>query len=85
MPFFSAPACPTGVFRLLRFLLCLHRGVSPYFGLYLQSLALSAWDIGLLMSQMRLMRLFGPYGMGYAGAARPDRRADRAALRPSPA
>lgn len=34
---------------------------SPYFGLYLQSLSFSAWDIGLLMSQMQLMRLFGPY------------------------
>jgi len=33
----------------------------PYFGLYLQSLSFSAWDIGLLMSQMQLMRLFGPY------------------------
>ena len=33
---------------------------SPYFGLYLQSLSFSAWDIGLLMSQMQLMRLFGP-------------------------
>ncbi|MBW7900480.1 MAG: MFS transporter [Rhodocyclaceae bacterium] len=37
---------------------------SPYFGLYLQSLSLSAWDIGLLMSQMQLMRLLGPYVWG---------------------
>ncbi|MBL8416512.1 MAG: MFS transporter [Propionivibrio sp.] len=37
---------------------------SPYFGLYLQSLSFSAWDIGLLMSQMMLMRLFGPYLWG---------------------
>lgn len=37
---------------------------SPYFGLYLQSLSLSAWDIGLLMSQMQLMRLCGPYLWG---------------------
>lgn len=37
---------------------------SPYFGLYLQSLSFSAWDIGLLMSQMQLMRLFGPYIWG---------------------
>jgi PPP family 3-phenylpropionic acid transporter len=37
---------------------------SPYFGLYLQSLSFSAWDIGLLMSQMQLMRLFGPYLWG---------------------
>lgn len=34
---------------------------SPYFGLYFQSLSFSAWDISLLMSQMQLMRLFGPY------------------------
>src|SRR5574343_1973616 len=37
---------------------------SPYFGLYLQFLKFSAWDIGLLMSQMQLMRLFGPYLWG---------------------
>ena len=37
---------------------------SPYFGLYLQALSFSAWDIGLLMSQMQLMRLFGPYLWG---------------------
>lgn len=36
----------------------------PYFGLYLQSLSFSAWDIGLLMSQMQLMRVFGPYLWG---------------------
>ena len=46
---------------------------SPYFGLYLQSLSFSAWDIGLLMSQMQLMRLFGPYLWGAL--------ADRAARR----
>ena len=32
----------------------------PYFGLYLQSIHFSAWDIGLLMSLMSVMRLFGP-------------------------
>ena len=37
---------------------------TPYFGLYLQSLSFSAWDIGLLMSQMQLMRLFAPYLWG---------------------
>jgi len=37
---------------------------SPYFGLYLQSLSFSAWDIGLLMSQMQLMRLCAPYLWG---------------------
>ena len=39
-------------------------GFTPYFGLYLQSLSFSAWDIGVLMSQMQLMRLFGPYLWG---------------------
>jgi PPP family 3-phenylpropionic acid transporter len=38
---------------------------SPYFGLYLESLSFSAWDIGLLMSQMQLMRLFGPNLWGW--------------------
>ena len=38
---------------------------SPYFGLYLQSLDFSAWDIGLLMSQMQLMRMFGPNLWGW--------------------
>ncbi len=33
---------------------------SPYFGLYLQSLAFSAWDISVLMTQMQVMRLAGP-------------------------
>jgi len=46
---------------------------SPYFGLYLQSLSYNAWDIGLLMSQMQLMRVFGPYLWGSL--------ADRAARR----
>ena len=34
---------------------------SPYFGLYLQSLAFSAWDISVLMTQMQVMRLAGPF------------------------
>lgn len=34
---------------------------SPYFGLYLQSLSFSAWDISVLMSQMQLLRLVGPF------------------------
>ena len=37
---------------------------APYFALYLQSLSFSPWDIGILMSQMQLMRLFGPYFWG---------------------
>lgn len=37
---------------------------SPYFGLYLKSLSFSAWDIGLVMSQMQLMRMFAPYLWG---------------------
>ena len=34
---------------------------SPYFGLYLQSLSFSAWDISVLLTQMQLMRLVGPF------------------------
>ncbi len=45
----------------------------PYFALYLQSLSFSAWDIGLLMSQMQLMRVVGPYFWG----ALADRLAQR--------
>lgn len=33
---------------------------SPYFGLYLQALQLSAWDIGVLMSLMQVMRVVAP-------------------------
>lgn len=38
---------------------------SPYFGLYLQSISFSPWEIGLLISQMQLMRLIGPYLWGW--------------------
>ncbi len=34
---------------------------APYFGLYLESLSLSAWQIGVLMSLMQVMRMFAPY------------------------
>ncbi len=34
---------------------------SPYFGLYLQSLSFSAWEISVLMTQMQVMRFVGPY------------------------
>lgn len=33
---------------------------SPYFGLYLQSVGFTAWDIAVLMSQVQLMRLIAP-------------------------
>ena len=33
---------------------------APYFALYLQSLALSAWEISVLLSLMQLMRLLAP-------------------------
>jgi PPP family 3-phenylpropionic acid transporter len=38
---------------------------SPYFTLYLQSLAFSAWDIGVLMSLMQLMRVLAPNLWGW--------------------
>ncbi|WIM06600.1 MAG: MFS transporter [Candidatus Nitricoxidivorans perseverans] len=33
---------------------------APYFTLYLQSLALTGWDIGVLMSLMQVMRMLAP-------------------------
>lgn len=33
---------------------------APYFTLYLQSLGLTAWDIGVLMSLMQVMRMLAP-------------------------
>ena len=38
---------------------------SPYFTLYLKSLQFSAWDIGVLMSLMQLMRLLAPNLWGW--------------------
>jgi len=34
---------------------------SPYFALYLQSVGQAAWQIGLLLSLMQLMRIAAPY------------------------
>ncbi|MCL4799807.1 MAG: MFS transporter [Burkholderiales bacterium] len=33
---------------------------APYFSLYLESIGASAWDIGVLLSVMQLVRVFGP-------------------------
>ncbi len=38
---------------------------APYFGLYLQSLAFSAWQISVLLSVMQLMRLVAPNLLGW--------------------
>lgn len=38
---------------------------SPYFGLYLQSLAFNAWDISVLLSLMQVMRLVAPNLWGW--------------------
>lgn len=38
---------------------------SPYFGLYLADLGLRAWDIGVLMSLMQVMRLVAPNLWGW--------------------
>lgn len=37
----------------------------PYFSLYLKSIGLSAWDIGVLMSLMPLMRMLAPAFWGW--------------------
>ncbi len=62
----DAPFALLAPLGILLFLFRLHWGIfAPSSGLYLQSLNFSAWDIGLLMSQMQLMRLFGPYLWGW--------------------
>lgn len=38
---------------------------APYFSLYLQSLAFSAWDIGVLMSLMQVTRIVAPAVWGW--------------------
>lgn len=38
---------------------------SPYWGLYLQSLQFSAWQIGILMSLTQIMRIFAPNVWGW--------------------
>ncbi len=40
-------------------------GFFPYFALYLQSLRFSAWDIGVLMSLMQVMRVLAPSLWGW--------------------
>ncbi len=55
---------PVPYWRLSGYYLCYFAFIgafSPYFGLYLQSLAFSAWDISILMTQMQVMRLAGPF------------------------
>ena len=49
---------------------------APYFSLYLQSVGQSAWEIGLLLSLMQLMRIFAPH----LWASLADRRGWRARL-----
>jgi len=38
---------------------------SPYFGLYFQSLGFSAWEIGVLMSLLQVMRMVAPNVWGW--------------------
>jgi PPP family 3-phenylpropionic acid transporter len=49
---------------------------APYFGLYLQSIGQAAWQIGLLLSLMQLMRIAAPH----LWASLADRRGWRARL-----
>jgi len=49
---------------------------APYFGLYLQSIGQAAWQIGLLLSLLQLMRIAAPYFW----AALADRHGWRARL-----
>lgn len=38
---------------------------APYWGLYLQSLSFSAFQIGLLMSLLQIIRIIAPTGWGW--------------------
>lgn len=38
---------------------------SPYFGLYLQSIGMTAWQIGALLAEMQFMRVFAPNAWGW--------------------
>ncbi len=49
---------------------------SPYWGLYLQSLQFTAWQIGLLMSLTQVMRIFAPSIWGWVA----DRTGQRASI-----
>jgi PPP family 3-phenylpropionic acid transporter len=49
---------------------------APYFGLYLQSIGQAAWQIGLLLSLMALVRIVAPYLWAWVA----DRRGWRARL-----
>ena len=51
-------------------------GFLPYFSLYLKSFGLSAWDIGVLMALMPLMRTLAPAFWGWLA----DRRGHKTAL-----
>jgi PPP family 3-phenylpropionic acid transporter len=50
--------------------------MSPYWGLYLQSLAFSAWQIGVLMSLLQVTRIFSPNIWGWLA----DKTGKRAAM-----
>lgn len=61
------PALPLPYWRLSAYYFCYFAFIGafmPFFGLYLKSLGFSAFDIGLLVSMMQLMRLLGPYAWG---------------------
>lgn len=50
--------------------------MSPYWGLYLKSLTFSAWQIGVLMSLLQVMRIFSPNIWGWIS----DRTGHRSAI-----
>ena len=59
-------AVPAG--RLATYYFCYFAFIgafSPYFGLYLQSLGFSAWEIAVLLSQLQLMRIVAPNVWGW--------------------
>jgi len=50
--------------------------MAPYWGLYLRSLAFNAWQIGVLMSLLQVMRIFAPNVWGHIA----DRTGKRVAI-----
>lgn len=50
--------------------------MAPYWGLYLHSLAFNAWQIGVLMSLLQVMRIFAPNVWGHIA----DRTGKRVAI-----
>jgi MFS transporter, PPP family, 3-phenylpropionic acid transporter len=69
MPTLTAPATPRVPYWRLSgfyfFYFAFVGAMAPYWGLYLKSLAFSAFEIGVLMSLLQVMRIFAPNIWGH--------------------